>query len=288
MKITSFFKPKVPKKSSDEVEPTQSTSTDVSGSQREPDEENGEGIRVLSSGTLPVPVDIANMVGNKRATDSEKLAVINQKAPSVETLPYTEEGDHKRRFQPGWCSTYPWLKYSVSQKGGYCVACVLFAGDTAGTGGQTRLGTLVLQPMIKYKKATELLCIHNSNAYHKTAMVKMEQFVNTVCHPTRAIDAIIEGKRKEQIENNRRLLVPVIETVLFCGRNMLPLRGHRDDGPLDLTVPSTTGEGVFRALLRYRTQGGDSELKRLLTSTAKNSTLISKTIQDELISIAGE
>ncbi|KAK8376559.1 hypothetical protein O3P69_009876 [Scylla paramamosain] len=144
------------------------------------------------------------MVRNKRVTDAEKLAVIKQKAPSVETLPYTEEGDR--------------------------------------------------------------LCFTERVAIASTAMVKKEQFVVTVRHPTRVTDAIIDGKRKEQIESNRHLLVPVIETALFCDRNMLSLCGHRDDGPLDLTFPSTTGEGVFRGLLRYRTQ-----VERILAHTLEPS-----------------
>lgn len=101
MKVMSFFKLKVPKKSNNEVEPTPSTLTAASGSQHEPDAEDGEGIRALSSGTLLAPVDIANMVRDKRTMDGEKLAIINQKAPFVETLPHTKEGSHKRRFQPG-------------------------------------------------------------------------------------------------------------------------------------------------------------------------------------------
>ncbi|XP_076058258.1 uncharacterized protein LOC143035279 [Oratosquilla oratoria] len=59
---------------------------------------------------------------------------------------------------------------------------------------------------------------------------------------------------------------------------MLPLR-HGDDGPLDLSASSVTGEGLFRALLRYRSNGGDAELAKLLTTSNKNSTVIKKTIK---------
>lgn len=284
--ITDFFKkPQTQPQSSHGPQLVPSASPNPALNETEDQLDN---IRITSNVELKPSMDIAIFVNNRKTTDAEKLGLINQKIPSVETLPYINESGHKRRFQPGWCSTYPWLKYSATKNGGYCVACVLFAGETAGTGGQTKLGTFVLEPMVKFKKATELLCNHNKAAYHLTAMTRMEQFVYTANHPTKAIDLIINRKRKEQIENNRRLLVPIIETVLFCGRNMLPLRGHRDDGPLNLNVPSVTGEGVFRALLRYRTQGGDTDLRNLLTSSARNTTMISKTIQDDLINIAGE
>lgn len=304
-KITSFFTTKVIKKSGDgdrdsnepEKQPGTSTSTadgpDIKADVDVEEHEDKELPSQLSPGTLTLPaapVDVASFVGNKVATDDEKMALIYQKAPSVESLPLSDEGGHRRRFQPSWCTTYLWLKYSHLNKGGYCIACVVFGGDTGGYGNQ-RLGILVLKPMCKYKKATELLSSHNACGYHAAAMLKMEGFVDTVRNPTRGVDTMLQAKRKEQIENNWRLLVPVIETILFCGRNMLPLRGHRDDGPLDLSLPSKTGEGVFRALLRYRAQGGDVDLNCLLTNSASGArrsiTLISKTIQDELIDITG-
>ncbi|KAK8752487.1 hypothetical protein OTU49_005800, partial [Cherax quadricarinatus] len=297
-KITSFFKTKVIQKSDDgdhdsnepEKHPGTSTSTAVEADVAVKEHEDEE----LSStpGTLTLPaalVDVASFIGNKVATDAKIMAIIYQKAPSAESLPLCDVGGHRRRFQPSWCSTYPWLKYSQLNKGGYCIACVVFGGDTGRLGDQ-RLGILVLKPMCKYRKATEVLNNHNACGYHAAAMSKIEGFVDTVRNPTRAVDTMLHSKRKEQVETNRRLLVPVIETILFCGRNMLPLRGHRDDGPLDLSVLSKTGEGVFRALLRYRAQGGDSDLTHLLTSSVSRtriSTLISKTIQNELINITG-
>lgn len=289
VKITAFFKPRAPKcvqldnaaTEADVMEETKPAEVPHSS------HECGAVVVAAPQDFRQPRLDIADFVGKKR-TDTEKVAIIHQNVPDIEALPLSYEGGQKRRFQPSWCSTYPWLKFSVSKNGGYCVACVLFAGDSAGTGGQTRLGALVLEPMCKYKKALDVLANHNKHSYHTAAMTRMETFLDTVGDPSKAIDAIISTKRQEKVERNRRLLVPVIESVLFCGRNMLPLRGHRDDGPLDLSVPSLTGEGVFRALLRYRVNGGDAELMKHLTISNKNSTLISKTIQDEIIEISGE
>lgn len=76
-------------------------------------------------------------------------------------------------------------------------------------------------------------------------MMKMKEFFNVVRNPTRAFDAIITGKKKEQIKNNCRLVVQIIETIILCDRNLLPLRGDCNDGPLDLTTPYTAGECMF-------------------------------------------
>lgn len=236
---------------------------------------------VSQSSTL---MDIAAFIDNVVESDWDKLALIKQKIPSLESLPVIKQSGHTRRFQPSWCSKYPWLKYSRSEDGGYCVACVLFGGTS---GGGQLLGILVNKPMQKYKKATEVLSSHNSNKYHITAMAKMVAFTNTMENPEKAVDVMLQTQKQAIIENNKQLLVSIIESILFCGRNILPLRGHRDSGTLKLEGESQSGEGVFRALLRFRAQV-DDKLKRTITTSPKNSSLLSPTVQNELIDIAGQ
>ena len=75
----------------------------------------------------------------------------------------------------------------------------------------------------------------------------------------------------------------------MCARQNNALRGHRDDGPVDLTGEEPKhNDGNFRALLRLRIRGGDTDLKDHLVSGKRNATLVSKTIQNELIACAGK
>ena len=46
------------------------------------------------------------------------------------------------------------------------------------------------------------------------------------------IDALDNHYNKKALEN-RKKLKPIIKTVIFCGRNGLPLRGHKDYGEID-------------------------------------------------------
>jgi hypothetical protein len=57
-------------------------------------------------------------------------------------------------------------------------------------------------------------------------------------------------QQKKQKDNNRKIISPVIESVLLCARQGLTLRGHQDCGPLKLTEPNEN-DGNFRALLRF-------------------------------------
>jgi len=83
------------------------------------------------------------------------------------------------------------------------------------------------------------------------------------------------------------------------------LRGHRDDGKLVLAVGKTAvddgggddidapdsqqsdsevnNDGNFRALLQFRTDAGDMQLQRHLSTASNNATYISKTSQNDLI-----
>ena len=104
-------------------------------------------------------------------------------------------------------------------------------------------------------------------------------------NPQQSIANLLDQQRKEEIEKNRRFLVPIVHTLVFCGRNVLPLRGHRDDGRID-EAEYIAGEGIFRGLLRYRWQAGDKNLEELLAKPIAK--LISKTTQNELLFIAAK
>ena len=94
---------------------------------------------------------------------------------------------------------------------------------------------------------------------------------------------------QNEISENRARLKPIIETIMFSGKQNLPLRGHRDDGNTIVENEALLAkEGNFRALLQYRIQSGDEALKQHLEKCNKNSTYISKTIQNQLIDIIGK
>ncbi|KAK2702646.1 hypothetical protein QYM36_018749 [Artemia franciscana] len=71
----------------------------------------------------------------------------------------------------------------------------------------------------------------------------------------------------------------------------IPLRGQQDDGKLDNQGPNIVepeNDGNFSHLLRYRVQGGDSLLQRLVDTAPGNAKYTSKQIQNELIGTIGK
>ncbi|XP_045463823.1 zinc finger MYM-type protein 1-like [Harmonia axyridis] len=88
---------------------------------------------------------------------------------------------------------------------------------------------------------------------------------------------------QQQIIENRNPVLPIIETVIFCGRQGIPLRGHRDHGKLNLEICPVENEGNFRARLRFRANSGDEALKKHLEKGSKNALYLSPKTQNEII-----
>ncbi|GBO42185.1 repressor of the inhibitor of the protein kinase, partial [Araneus ventricosus] len=81
-------------------------------------------------------------------------------------------------------------------------------------------------------------------------------------------------------------LIPIIQTIRFCGRQQIAVRGHRDGGRIGLEEPEKN-YGSFRSLLRYRANSGDNDLKDQLMKSGGRSMYTSSFIQNELINTFG-
>ncbi|XP_028394498.1 52 kDa repressor of the inhibitor of the protein kinase-like [Dendronephthya gigantea] len=95
---------------------------------------------------------------------------------------------------------------------------------------------------------------------------------------------------EKEVQENRSKLASIIDTVVFCGRLGLPLRGHRDDAKYHPEVGSysTGGVGNFVESLNFRVRAGDKILEDHLKTCGKNISYISKTSQNKIISCCGQ
>ncbi|XP_050547099.1 52 kDa repressor of the inhibitor of the protein kinase-like [Daktulosphaira vitifoliae] len=109
--------------------------------------------------------------------------------------------------------------------------------------------------------------------------------MDVVKHPEKSITCKIETGRAELIRKNRKNITPIIQTVILCGKQNIPLRGHRDSGKIIVEQENDRliqeNQGNFREILRYRAQG-DKHLKSFLEAegTIKYT---SATLQNEII-----
>ncbi|XP_069104128.1 52 kDa repressor of the inhibitor of the protein kinase-like [Argopecten irradians] len=245
-------------------------------------------------------LDIATYMG-RQLSDEDKYNIIKNhfQPDSSHKFPSTKFGQKQRSFQLAWISRFPGLVYSPSTDGAFCLHCFLFPG------GAERKCQLVSEPFRNWKKAVERFDEHfhkirhnsgdNSASSHKKTGTGHELHMDSVVKSTNflkckedkqvpihhQIDAALEARK----ERNMKVLETIVETVLFCGRQNISLRGHRDDSRHSADPSVNTGN--FKALLEYRIKGGDSNLQHHLENGPKNATYISKTTQNEIITTIG-
>lgn len=205
----------------------------------------------------------------------------------------------KRRLLPHHCEEFPWLGVSKVEgmEGAFCVPCVLFVGR-GGVGGRSRgkgqlPGKLVTKPLTRFDDLTGkngALSSHQDNEYHKENVLAMEHFRQTVIQCKTDIRGQLNESYRHEIQQNRDRLRPIIDTILTCSRQNIPLRGHRGElGAISIEGDEPVeNDGNFRALLRFRLRSGDSLLMDHIKTSKANATYQSSSIQNELIRIAGD
>jgi hypothetical protein len=100
---------------------------------------------------------------------------------------------------------------------------------------------------------------HNSNLYHLYALTSAD-FLNRYKNPKREIINIVNTSRMKQVLENKARLKPIIESIIFLGRQNIALRGYNDSGNLfgkntdkeiKESISPVINNSNFRALRKY-------------------------------------
>ena len=139
-----------------------------------------------------------------------------------------ESGAQKRKFNLNWLNDHKWLTYSEHLDGAFCLACVLF-GRRIGK-NSSKLDKLFRSPLTTWSTATLQFSAHENGGcdIHETAMLTMKEFRNSMEQRSVPIDQTLTNAKKALVDQNKKKIVPIIKTVMFCGRQKIALRGHRD------------------------------------------------------------
>jgi len=102
---------------------------------------------------------------------------------------------------------------------------------------------IVTQPLTKFalQGNTGDLHRHEITRYHNGSVQMAELFLQNYNNPKLQIHNLLNTKRMQEIKENQERLIPIMESIIFLGRQNIPFRGHRYDGQLDL--PSTIEYG---------------------------------------------
>ena len=116
-------------------------------------------------------------------------------------------------------------------------------------------------------------CLHDSTSGILTSILSQ------LSGKTQPIGIMIDENKNKNISENKKKLIPIIDTIKLCGRLGLAFRGHRDDSKYhpDMGSYSQGGVGNFVEFLNFRVRAGDKVLEEHLKNGPKNASYISKT-----------
>ena len=85
------------------------------------------------------------------------------------------------------------------------------------------------------------------------------EFKNVMEKRLAPVDQVVDSVRDARIKRHREKLIPVVKTIIFCGKQNIPLRGHRDDAKY--LSKSNINPSNFQALLDFRIDSGNKVLE---------------------------
>ena len=81
--------------------------------------------------------------------------------------------------------------------------------------------------MKNFQKALEQTEEHKKKDYHTTAVSRADDFQEIMAGKQMDIKSHVDHGRAEQIAKNTRRVLSLIKTLMLCGRQDMPIRGHR-------------------------------------------------------------
>jgi len=180
----------------------------------------------------------------------------------------------KRSFQTSWFSKYKWLHYEAKEDAAFCFVCIKATAENMVTCTKAEK-VFTEQGFINWKKALEKgkgFDKHEQSEAHKDATDRYIVIPKT----TGDIGEIISESHSKEKYRNRQILLKILETIKFLGRQSLPFRGNWDK---DSKCEENSN---FYQLLKLRC-GADFDLEDWFNRKQRKYT--SPEIQNEIIKI---
>lgn len=73
------------------------------------------------------------------------------------------------------------------------------------------------------------LDVHSKKDYHLNSLTRMDEFLSWYQTPSKAISSQFSSKVQKQLQDNQHVIESLFKITLLCGKQGIPLHGHRDD-----------------------------------------------------------
>lgn len=198
--------------------------------------------------------------GSKKNKDIPHISEVSERDPvkgksiaftllSKGLGPYQPEMDkypkvNGRKFCTQWYKSYKWLEYSPEKDAVFCFFCRAF--DLSGRAEES----FTINGFNKWSKASTCLPKHERSVPHKEAMVKLAGFKHSSVEGS--ITTKIDKHHNMIVLKNISYLKDILETLLFCARQGIGIRGHNEQDHSLLN-----NRGNFIELLHLRAKDND-------------------------------
>ena len=194
--------------------------------------------------------------------------------PEGITFPSLMFGSSKRLFQSSWYPLFPCLEYLVERDCVYCFPCHCFGVNP------DRILTLTGFFDWKHGRGKRgTLTIHDSSHKHRTAVLPWKEFQSTFENDNSIANQLERG-RKRVIQENCQYVMHLLEVILCCAQQGVPLRGHREVDHDDDSI----NVGNFLNFIKLHSRYIEL-LQNRMRSGPKNATLLSHDYQNSMLSV---
>ncbi|KAL5239903.1 hypothetical protein ACI65C_007313 [Semiaphis heraclei] len=111
--------------------------------------------------------------------------------------------------------------------------------------------------------------------WHRDSVSQSTDFLKIMSNKEKSVIDQLNTAQHSQIEQNRKKLVPILSSIIFCATHDLAIRGK------------LSCSGNFHDLLKFRVESGDSVLSEHLSTCHSKAKYTSHRIQNELILLCG-
>lgn len=177
-----------------------------------------EKVEVKTSSSL---IDIANVFESRKSLTEQEKSELKEK---IWTPPKDFEfpkNAKNLRCKIEWVSKYDMLMYSLSKDALFCLSCILMDTNKARSNLAKPCG------LNNWNTATVKLKQHYEN--HHDSEQDLKNLILCMKNPALSIDATANKVLSVTIQRNRKMIRPIIATLITLGKQNIAIRGHRDD-----------------------------------------------------------
>ncbi len=193
--------------------------------------------------------------------------------PKLQRFPVITILGKPQCFSSRWYERFSWLEYSTASDAVFCKSCRHFP--------ELSEATFTQDGFKDWKHLSQACKKHQDSKGHLHSQTKLAAYRQSHQPDGRGtvFDQLMRDKVNASfVERNREHIKVVLDVVLFCAKQDIQLRGHRES---EEALNRGNFLELFRLLSNY-----DTEIQTRLDQLPKNATMMSSDIQNDLLEAA--